>query len=34
MMVVPLQVGQFVAQGFGLRIVSLPSDFAPAPGRI
>jgi DNA-binding transcriptional LysR family regulator len=29
MMVVPLQVGEFVAQGFGLRIVSLPSDFAP-----
>lgn len=29
MMVVPLQIGEFVAQGFGLRIVSLPSDFAP-----
>jgi hypothetical protein len=29
MMVVPPQVGQFVAQGVGLRIVSLPSDFAP-----
>jgi DNA-binding transcriptional LysR family regulator len=29
MMVVPLQVGEFVAQGFGLRIVTLPSDFPP-----
>jgi DNA-binding transcriptional LysR family regulator len=29
MMVVPLRVGEFVAQGFGLRIVTLPSDFAP-----
>jgi DNA-binding transcriptional LysR family regulator len=29
MMVVPLQVGQFVAQGFGLRIVTLPGDFPP-----
>jgi DNA-binding transcriptional LysR family regulator len=29
MMVVPLQIGEFVAQGFGLRIVSLPGDFAP-----
>jgi DNA-binding transcriptional LysR family regulator len=29
MMVVPLRVGEFVAQGFGLRIATLPSDFAP-----
>jgi hypothetical protein len=28
-MVVPLRVGEFVAQGFGLRIVKLPGDFAP-----
>jgi hypothetical protein len=26
---VPLQVGEFVAQGFGLRIVTLPNDFPP-----
>jgi DNA-binding transcriptional LysR family regulator len=29
MMVVPLQVAEFVAKGFGLRIVTLPSDFTP-----
>jgi DNA-binding transcriptional LysR family regulator len=29
MMVVPLQVAEFVAKGFGLRIVALPSDFTP-----
>ncbi len=29
MMVVPLHIGEFVAQGFGLRIVTLPSDFTP-----
>ena len=29
MMVVPLQVGKFVAEGFDLRIVTLPSDFEP-----
>ena len=29
MMVVPLQVGEFVARGFGLRIVTLPGDFPP-----
>jgi DNA-binding transcriptional LysR family regulator len=29
MMVVPLQVGEFVAEGFGLRIITLPNDFAP-----
>jgi DNA-binding transcriptional LysR family regulator len=29
MMVVPLQVGEFVAQGFGVRIVALPADFPP-----
>ncbi|HEY4973243.1 MAG TPA: LysR family transcriptional regulator [Steroidobacteraceae bacterium] len=29
MMVVPLRVGEFVAPGFDLRIVTLPSDFAP-----
>jgi len=29
MMVVPLQVAEFVATGFGLRSVALPSDFTP-----
>jgi DNA-binding transcriptional LysR family regulator len=29
MMVVPLQVAEFIAKGFGLRIVALPSDFTP-----
>jgi DNA-binding transcriptional LysR family regulator len=29
MMVVPLHVGEFVAHGFDLRIVTLPSDFPP-----
>ena len=29
MMVVPLHIGEFVARGFGLRIVTLPSDFTP-----
>ncbi|MFI4891455.1 MAG: LysR family transcriptional regulator [Steroidobacterales bacterium] len=27
MMVAPLHIGEFVAQGFGLRILTLPSDF-------
>lgn len=29
MMVVPLQVAEFVAQGFGVRIVALPGEFPP-----